>query len=176
MSLTLFELDEEIRLAEDQINAYAEEHEGDFTECPFTEILDQLQGDRKKKILNIAAWYKELDAEAKAVKAVEAGMARRRKALESKAEGLESYMKLSLETGEKLKDDRSQIFWRKSTSIEVASHITPETLGKMNSNYVKVKTEVDKTYLKDIVKSNGPIKLGEEEIVTIQENQNLQIK
>lgn len=56
------------------------------------DTLDGLQGEIKEKGTNVAAYIRNLESTAEAVKEAEAGMARRRKAMEARAEYLRIYL------------------------------------------------------------------------------------
>lgn len=87
------------------------------------EILDyeafaELQMEREKKIENMALWYKDLVAEANAIKAEEANLAARRKACENKAERLKAYLSDLLDGG-KFKTPRVDCTFRASRSVQI---------------------------------------------------------
>ncbi len=74
--------------------------------------------ERSQKIKNIALWYKNLVADAKALKDEETAFAIRRKTAENKAEQLKSYLQTIL-NGEKVKDLQFAITWRKSQAVQI---------------------------------------------------------
>ena len=76
------------------------------------------------KIENMALWYKDLMADAKAIKEEADTLNERRKALENKAERLKSYLSLALD-GEKFQTARCSVTFRKTSSIQVSN---PEAL------------------------------------------------
>ena len=88
------------------------------------EAFAALQMDRDAKIENMALWYKDLMADAKAIKEEADTLNERRKALENKAERLKSYLSLALD-GEKFQTARCSVIFRKTSSVQVSN---PEAL------------------------------------------------
>ena len=80
--------------------------------------FDALQMERKQKIENIACYYKNLVAEAKAIKEEEASLAQRRKAVENKAERIKSLLAYALK-GERFESPKVRCSYRKAKSIQV---------------------------------------------------------
>lgn len=78
-----------------------------------TAKLDELQMAKSEKIGNIAAYIKNVTAEAKAIKEEEDILAARRKACENKAKRLKEYLMTAL-NGEKYKDARVSVYYGKS--------------------------------------------------------------
>ena len=87
------------------------------------ELLDYeafalLQMDREAKIENMALWVKNLNYEVKNMKEEIDNLQKRRRAAESRAEGLKRYLSEAL-GGEKFQTARCAISYRKSTALEV---------------------------------------------------------
>lgn len=87
------------------------------------EILDYeafaaLKMEREAKIENMALWYKDLCAEATAIKAEEANLAARRKACENKAERLKAYLS-ELLAGDKFRTPRVACSFRASKALVI---------------------------------------------------------
>lgn len=87
------------------------------------EILDyeafaELKMAREEKIEGMALWVKNLDAEAKAIRAEEVSLAERRKVLEKKAESLKEYLTMILDGG-KFSTARVACSFRKSKSVQI---------------------------------------------------------
>lgn len=61
------------------------------------DTLDAIEGDFEQKAVSVAAYAKQLDAEADAIKAVMEGMEKRRKALEKRSEWLKDYTRHCME-------------------------------------------------------------------------------
>lgn len=95
----------------------------DLVDLETGEILDyeafaELKMAREVKIEGMALWCKNLDAEAKAIRAEEVSLAERRKALEKKAESLKKYLTMILDGG-KFSTARVACSFRKSKSVEI---------------------------------------------------------
>ena len=99
--MTLYEIDA-------QLSALIDEETGEITDI---EAFDGLQLDRKQKCENIALYYKNLTAEAEAIKAEEDKLYERRKAITNKAARLFEYLKYAL-NGEKLETARVKCSYR----------------------------------------------------------------
>lgn len=82
------------------------------------EAFAQLQMDREQKIENTALFIKNLEAEAKAIKAEEDALKVRREPLENKAKRLRKYLDDAL-CGEAFKTSRCVISYRTSKALEV---------------------------------------------------------
>ena len=82
------------------------------------EAFAALQMEREAKIENMALWYKDLNAEAKAIREEEKALAERRKSAEAKAERLKGYLDTAL-VGESYKSAKVAITYRKSTALEI---------------------------------------------------------
>ncbi len=79
---------------------------------------DELQMERMQKVENIGCFYKNLVAEAKAIKEEEANLAQRRKAVENKAERIKALLVYALK-GEKFESPRLRCSYRKAKSVQV---------------------------------------------------------
>lgn len=80
--------------------------------------FDELQMERSKKIENTGCYYKNLIAEAKAMKEEEANLARRRKAVENKAERIKNLLVYAL-NGYKFESPKVRCSYRKAKSVQV---------------------------------------------------------
>lgn len=83
------------------------------------ETFEQLQIEREKKIEGMALWYKNLSAEAKAIKEEADSLLKRGKSLDSQAERLREYIGMILD-GEKFSTSKCSVTFRKSSGIEVS--------------------------------------------------------
>lgn len=166
--MKLFEIESEIRSLESAMEDWAASHDGDITDFPYADHLSGLSIERSRKLLSLACWLKERRAETKAAKEVAKAAMDRAKAMEKRDDGLEAFLERNLESGEKIKDDRAEITWRKSSAIEV--DVDPETLP---SEFRVTKTEysADKKALKEAIESGKTI-----EGVKLVNRLNLQIK
>lgn len=79
---------------------------------------DELQMERTQKVENIGCFYKNLIAEAKAMKEEEANIAQRRKAVENKAKRIKSLLAYALR-GEKFESPKLRCSYRKAKSVQV---------------------------------------------------------
>jgi hypothetical protein len=104
------------------------------------EEFDQLNIDREEKIESVVLWIKNLKAEAKAIKDEEENLAKRRKSLESKADSLTRFISRIL-MGSKFKTARASVSYRKSKSVNI--------IGDVPEEFLRVKTEPDKTAIKE---------------------------
>lgn len=80
--------------------------------------FDELKMERSKKIESTACFYKNLVAEAKAIKEEEASLAQRRKAVENKAERIKNLLAYALK-GEKFESPKVRCRYRKAKSVQV---------------------------------------------------------
>ena len=80
--------------------------------------FDELQMERTQKVENIGCYYKNLIAEAKAMREEEANLAQRRKAVENKAERIKALLIYALK-GEKFESPKVRCSYRKSKSVQV---------------------------------------------------------
>lgn len=80
--------------------------------------FDELQMERTRKIENTGCYYKNLVAEAKAMKEEEANLAQRRKAVENRAERIKNLLAYALK-GDKFESPRLRCSYRKAKSVKV---------------------------------------------------------
>ena len=129
--------------------------------------LNALEMERDTKISNVACWIKDLKAEAEAIKAEKQALEKRQKAAENKAESLKTWLQTVLE-GEKFKDSRCSISYRKSEKVVFAEDFAYVTLP---DSMKKVTVEPRKTEIKDYLKTGATI-----EGVELVESSNIQIR
>lgn len=129
--------------------------------------IEALEMERDKKIENLGCWYKNLLADAEALKAQKTAFAEREKAAKNKAESLKAFLTRYLD-GKKFESARVAMTFRKSEAVEFdSSHI-----HDVPPDFLKFKEpELNKTAVKNAIK-NGESVPGCE-LVT---RQNLQIK
>ena len=129
--------------------------------------LNALEMERDRKISNVACWIKDLKAEAEAIKAEKQALDKRQKAAENKAESLKTWLSGILQ-GEKFKDSRCAISYRKSERVDFADNFNFDTLP----DYMKkVTVEPRKSEIKEFLKAGGEI-----DGVRIEESSNMQIR
>ena len=129
--------------------------------------LNALEMERDTKISNVACWIKDLKAEAEAIKAEKQALDKRQKAAENKAERLKEWLQSILQ-GEKFKDSRCAISYRKSERVDFADSFDLNTLP---DSIKKVTIEPRKTEIKDYLKTGATI-----EGVELVESSNIQIR
>lgn len=131
------------------------------------ERLNALEMERDRKIGNVACWIKDLKAEAEAIKAEKQALEKRQKAAENKAERLKEWLQSILQ-GEKFKDSRCSISYRKSEHVDFSDNFVMDSLP---DSMKKVTVEPRKTEIKDYLKTGATI-----EGVTLVENSSIQIR
>ena len=131
------------------------------------EKLDALTMERNTKVSNIACWIKDLKAEAEAIKAEKQNLDKRQKVAENKAASLKDYLAGFL-NGEKYKDARVSISYRKSTAVQIDEDMD---IKRLPEEYLKVTVEPSKTAIKEAL-TNGVAVEG----CTLIENNNIQIR
>ena len=120
---------------------------------------------KNDKIENVGLMYKNIQAEAEAVKREKGNFAKRQKALENKAEWLKKYLAGSLQ-GEKFKTEKIVISYRKSTSL----NLEVEAIN-LDDEYRDVRYTPKKDVIKKAIQSGVEI-----DGASIIEKQNIQIK
>ena len=129
--------------------------------------LNALEMERDRKISNVACWIKDLKAEAEAIKAEKQALEKRQKAAENKAESLKTWLQGILQ-GEKFKDSRCSISYRRSERVNFSDSFNFDTLP---DSMKKVTIEPKKTEIKEFLKAGGEI-----DGVRIEENTSMTIK
>lgn len=85
-SITLYELASDFRAAADKLA------DMEMDEQTIADTLDSLSGELETKAVNVAAFCRNLEANAAAIKEAESHMAARRKAMESRAARIKDYL------------------------------------------------------------------------------------
>lgn len=142
------------------------------------EILDydafvELKMESEQKIENMALWYKDLAAEAAAIKAEEDNLAARRKACEKKAERLKDYLS-NLLAGDKFKTPRVACSFRASKSLQIPDEeaFIQNMLEQQHYEYLSYKKPtVNRTEITNAIKA-GKVVEGAE----LVEKKNISIK
>lgn len=137
------------------------------------EAFSALKMEREEKIENMALWYKDLMAEATAIKAEEANLAARRKACENKAERLKAYLS-ELLAGDKFKTPRVACSFRASKSLQIQDEakFIDSMIVSERFEYLKFpQPTVDKTAITNAIKA-GQVVQGAE----LVEKKNISIK
>lgn len=163
--MTIYEIDSRI----------AELLDPDTGELLDYEAFAALQMEREAKIENMALWYKDLFAEAKAIRDEEKALSERRKHAESKAERLKEYLDIAL-AGQSYKTPRVSVSYRKSTALEIAEEDIPTVIEELEmcglENCIQYQApKISKTELTKAIKA-GAVVPGAE----LVEHNNIQIK
>ena len=111
--MKIYEVDEQIRNLID-------EDTGEITDF---DAFEKLQLERETKIEGLCVWYKEIKAEAKAIKEEKDALAERQKVLDNKTNSLTEYLKYIL-GGQVFKTARVSVTYRKSTSTKAMPEFT----------------------------------------------------
>lgn len=108
MGMSIYEIDDAITSLVDMETGEIEDEKR----------FDELKMERTQKIENIACYFKNLTAEAKAMREEEANLARRRKAVENKAERIKSLLAYAL-NGDRFESPKVRCSYRKAKSVQV---------------------------------------------------------
>ena len=131
----------------------------------WAEFLDAIQMERDQKCLAVAAMYREFEAEADAISQEAKRLTMRSRTASNKAERLKRYLAGVVQVGEKLKDSRVAIGWRKSKAVVIDDEaVLPEAC-------FRIVREVSKRSVEEGLKS-GAVKAG----AHIEERQNIQVR
>lgn len=108
MDMSIYEIDDAITSLVDMETGEIEDEKR----------FEELKMERTQKIENIGCFYKNLLAKAKAMREEEASLAKRRKAVENKAERIKNLLAYALK-GDKFESPRLRCSYRKAKSIQV---------------------------------------------------------
>ena len=92
-NLSLYELAEDYRQALDTLT----DPENDLPAAVIADTMEGLQGTLEDKAVNVAKFFKNLEATAVAIRDAEQRMSQRRKAIENRVASLKTYLKESME-------------------------------------------------------------------------------
>ena len=127
--------------------------------------LNELQIAKDEKLENLALWYKDLLAEANALKEEKETFAEREKAAKNKAESIKNYLSHVL-NGENFKTTKCALSFRKSEKTVIDDiYSIPESFLKYSE------PKADLTEIKKAIKNGEEIKGAH-----LEETQNIQIK
>lgn len=131
------------------------------------EAIAALEMERDKKIENLGCWYKNLLADAEALKAQKNAFAEREKAAKAKAESLRGFLGRYL-NGKKFETAKVAMSFRKSEAVEFDA----KCIGDVPEEFLKFKdAELDKVAVKKAIKAGETVPGCE-----LVQRQNLQIK
>lgn len=151
--MKLYEIDEQIASLIDEDGCITDEKK-----------FDDLQMARSEKIENVGLYVKNLRADVDAYKNEIKSFQERKEQAEHKIESLENWLQYALD-GARLKTDRIQISYRKSTRVEIDED------AKLPEKFVKVATTPNKAEIKRYLKQGFELP-G----VRLEEHQNMTIK
>ena len=127
--------------------------------------LDELQLEKSEKLESLALWYKDLVAEAAALKAEKEAFAAREKAAKNKAESLKAYLAYALQ-GESFKTVRCVMTFRKSEKTVI------DDIRQLPEEFIEYsEPKANLAEIKKAIKSGAQISGAH-----IEEAQNIQIK
>ena len=151
---TLYEINE-------QIAGLVDPETGEIADF---EAFEKLNLDLDTKIKNIALWIVNLRSDAEQLEEQEKKFRDRKTAVKNKAESLKNLLDGFL-SGEKRSFPEVVISYRKSEQVTVDDD------AKLDDRFLRIKTEIDKTALKDALKHGESI-----EGARLEVKNNIQIK
>lgn len=161
MSMSIYDIDS-------AIVSLIDEETGEVSD---EEAFDALQMERDKKVENIGLYFKDLTAEAKAIKEEEASLAARRKSVENKAERLKKLLNYALQ-GQKFSSPRLKVSYRKSSTVELKDGFTAWAEENADDLLTYSEPKPNKTAIKAAIK-DGRVP---ENLASIETHENLSIK
>lgn len=131
------------------------------------EAIAALEMERDTKLENVGCWYKQLLAEADAIKAEKQSLAEREKAKRNKADSLKAFL-ITYLGGKKFETAKVAMTFRKSEAVEFDA----KCIGDVPEEFLKFKDpELDKVAVKKAIKAGESVPGCE-----LVARQNLQIK
>lgn len=117
MAFSLYEINSQIEQA---LNDAFDRETGEIINEDAVSAWNHLEMQKDEKIEQLALLYKNLVAEAAALRAEKAVFAARQSTAEKKAESVKQYL-ARMCAGEKRSSDKYKISWRKSESVKIAN-------------------------------------------------------
>jgi hypothetical protein len=151
-SITLYELSQTYREALDVLT----DPELDLPNEVIADTLEGLQGSLEDKAVNVAKFFKNLEATADSIKQAEVRMSARRKAIENRVASLKTYLKESMEACGITKIE-SPWFALSIAKNPAAVDITDE--DSLPDDFVEIVTtrKIDKTAIKKAIESGAEV-------------------
>lgn len=161
MSMSIYDIDS-------AIVSLIDEETGEVTD---EEAFDALQMERDVKVENIGLYYKDLTAEAKAIKEEEESLAARRKSVENKAERLKKLLTYALQ-GQKFSSPRLKVSYRKSSTVELKDGFLDWASENADDLLTYSEPKPNKTLIKAAIK-DGRVP---DNLAAIETHENIAIK
>lgn len=160
--MNLFDINHEIEIAE---NKAIDMESGEILDEVFYTLLNELKMAKEEKVENLCCLYKNINADAEALKAQADEFTRRYKSAKNKADSIKNYITITMD-GEKFSSPRASLRW--TTTHPVIVECDPATLPE---KFRKATYEAKKTELKTALE-NGEIiegcSIGERRSVSIR--------
>ncbi len=146
-NLTLYEINQDYMQALDMFT----DPEVDIPLEAAIDTLDGIEGQLQDKAVNVAKFIQNLDATAKAIKEAEQKMAKRRKAIENRAQWFKDYLKNNMQAAgiTKIESPWFNLAIQKNPE---AVEITNEELLPDDFKTEVVTTKIDKAAIKQVIK------------------------
>lgn len=162
--MKLYEINSQIQALWDHADEAFDAEAGPEHLDKIEQMLKQAEISLAEKAVAIACLIKGIEADAEAIAEEELTLRNRRKILERQSEWLRAYLAGNLSPGEKIKDARVVISWRKSQSVQLL--VDPQHLPQ-NFRREKVIVEADKIAIKDAFEAGNASTLsGLAEVIT----------
>ena len=147
--MKLFEIDAQI---EALLNASVDRETGEIDEAALAE-LEALEVARDEKALAVAAYAIGQQAESEAVRAQAKRLSERAAKHERHATRLVEYLQAHLPVGTKLRDERVEIGWRKSSAVEIDVDV-----AELPPEVCRVTVAPDKRAITEMLKAGDEVK------------------
>lgn len=150
MSLSLYEIADKYRKAFFRAESLATDTStGEFKDDVFADLIREAEGELEEKLLALAKWTKELDAEAKAIKEEAAKLTERARSLASQSERVKKAIRREMPEGRSFRDTQAEIKW-----YEGLNHVELTVpLDQLESRFVKTTYVENKTALGQALKA-----------------------
>jgi hypothetical protein len=137
----LYEIDAMLRQALDAADEWIDRETGEVPE-DWARLIEDLQMSRDAKCLSVAAYIREQEAQASAIAEEIDRLEKRLYAAKNKASQLKQYLATSVKVGEKLKDARVAISWRKSERTIIDEKVLPDEYWKIERSPMKSSVKI----------------------------------
>ena len=157
MGMTLYDIDAQIAALEDaaEDDMLIDAETGELISV--SQALDALRMEREAKLENVACWVKNLSAEADAIREEENRLIKRRKAAETKAANLKSWLLAAMTredgTTDKLKTGRVMV----SVKRNPPSTVVDEALLPSTYKVAKITYQANKELIKRELLAGGEV-------------------